>query len=119
MFFFSLTIIFHLLDLLWSGCWAIAWFFYMCFATYLTSVRIETRERFKIVGNPFEDFFACLFLYSNAVVQMDLTTRCLDPENDDVDDGGKKSSKDPENGLPMGRIQPEGAGGNVNEGFSD
>ena len=49
-FFFFLFLLFHVLDLAWSGCWAIAWFFYLCFATYLTSVRIQTRDKMNIIG---------------------------------------------------------------------
>ena len=65
------------LELKYNGCWAIALFFYLSFATCMASVRIQCREKFEINGNPLEDFFASLFLYPNVVLQLDLTTKVL------------------------------------------
>ena len=90
-----LWIIFHFAEIGVNGMWAIGWFFYLCFATLLASVRIQVRERFEIIGNPFEDFFAALFLYPNVALQMDKTTENLVQKK-------KKSNMemtmDPENG---------------------
>merc|ERR1712241_584074 len=51
---FALFIIFHLAS--------IGWFFYLVFVTLATSVRLQCRDRFNIIGNPFEDFF-CNFIH--------------------------------------------------------
>jgi hypothetical protein len=112
---FSLFILCHLLDLAYSGCWAIAWFFYCCFATYLTAIRITCRERFNICGNPFEDFFASLFLYPNVALQLDETTKELDvgsSSSKDKKQNIEMAAKDPENGLPT-----KNDSGNVNTAY--
>ena len=38
---FSLFILFHFLQLAFEGAWAIAWFWYLGFATYIAAVRIQ------------------------------------------------------------------------------
>lgn len=83
---FAMTIILHIAEIGCNGCWAIAWFFYLCFASYAASVRLQCRSKCGIHGNPFEDFFAVLFMYPNVAVQLDETTaaigRRMDPEDD-------------------------------------
>lgn len=93
-----LWIIFHLAEVGVNGMWAIGWFFYLCFATLLASVRIQVRERFEIIGNPFEDFFAALFLYPNVALQMDKTTENLVQRTNKKSNLEMKSAQDPENG---------------------
>ena len=78
---FSLFIMFHLIELAIPGCWAIAWFFYLCFTCQITAVRIRTRDIYGIIGNPSEDFFSALILYPNVATQLDLTTENLCEEN--------------------------------------
>jgi len=90
----ALWIIFHFAEIGVSGCWAIAWFFYLCFVTIMTAVRIQVRERFDIIGNPFEDFFASLFLYPNVALQMDKTTENLVQKKK----ANMEMKADPENG---------------------
>lgn len=120
--FFLLFILFHFLELACSGCWAIAWFFYLCFATMMASVRIQVREHFGIVGNPFEDFFAALFLYPNTAVQMDKTTENMQLELEDEEKGDENlqpafektdNAKDIEGGIGMANMQP----GNYNAAY--
>ena len=71
---FILFILFHVLELVVTGCWAIAWFWYLGFVCQITAVRIKTREIHGIVGNASEDFFSALFFYPNVALQLDLTT---------------------------------------------
>ena len=71
---FFLFILFHFLELVVTGCWAIAWFWYVCFICQITAVRIKTRKIHGIDGNASEDFFAALFLYPNVALQLDITT---------------------------------------------
>merc|ERR1711936_1340921 len=78
---FTLFIIFHLAEIGCEGCWSIGWFFYLVFVTVATSVRLQCRDRFNIIGNPFEDFFATLFLYPCVAVQLDETTKCIKKDN--------------------------------------
>ena len=75
--FFILTILFHLLELAASGCWAIGWFWYLSFVISVTGVRLNARSRFRIDGNIFEDFFASLFFYPCDAVQLDAASRDL------------------------------------------
>ena len=79
--FFSLFILFHILEIIIPGCWSMAWFFYLCFTCQITAVRIKVREYFEINGNAAEDFFSSLILYPNVVTQMDITTSNLFKEN--------------------------------------
>ena len=58
---FGLFILCHILELVISGMWAIAWFFFLCFVATMTSYRIQTRERYGIDGHPAEDFFVSCF----------------------------------------------------------
>ena len=92
-----LFVIFMFAELGVNGMWAIAWFFYLCFATMMASVRIQVRERFDIIGNPFEDFFSSLFLYPNVALQMDKTTENL-VQKKKKSTMEMKSAADPENG---------------------
>merc|ERR1712080_358772 len=80
---FSLFIIFHLVELVVPGCWAIAWFFYLCFTCHVTATRIKTREIYDIIGNASEDFFAAMILYPNVATQLDLTTENLSEEGNE------------------------------------
>lgn len=74
---FIMTIVLHIAEIGCNGCWAIAWFFYLCFVCYATAVRVQFRDRLGIMGNPFEDFFASLFLYPNVAVQLEETAACI------------------------------------------
>lgn len=73
-----LFITLQIINQAYQGCWAIAWVFYLAFATLLASTRMQVREHFNINGNAFEDFFASIFLYPNVVLQMDETTKHLE-----------------------------------------
>lgn len=75
-----LFFLFHFLQLAFDGAWAIAWFFYLCLTTIMTAYRIQVRERYNIIGNPCEDFFACWF-YPCAAIQMEATTEDLEKES--------------------------------------
>lgn len=66
---FGLFILCHILELVISGMWAIAWFFFLCFVAMMTSYRIQTRERYGIDGHPAEDFFVSCF-YPACVLQV-------------------------------------------------
>ena len=78
---FGLFILFHILELAVPGCWAIAWFFYLCFTCQITAIRIRTREIYDIIGNASEDFFSSMILYPNVATQLDLTTENLSEES--------------------------------------
>ena len=90
---FSLFIIFHLIEIAVPGCWAIAWFFYLCFACQVTAVRIKTREIYDIIGNASEDFFASMILYPNVATQLDLTTKDLSEEDNEEKNTPKKNNE--------------------------
>ena len=103
---FFLFILFHLLELAIPGCWAIAWFFYLCFTCQVTAVRIKTREIYGIIGNASEDFFSAMILYPNVAVQLDLTTANIAEQ-----DADGKTPKNKEN-LDLENIQHENGGYN-------
>jgi hypothetical protein len=71
---FLLFILFHVVELWVTGCWAIAWFFYMAFICQITAVRMRTRELYGITGNASEDIFASMIFYPLVATQLDLTT---------------------------------------------
>ena len=73
-----LFIVLHIMDYFYSGCWAIAWVAYLFFATCVTIVRSDCRQKFDIIGNPIEDFVLSALLYPNVAVQLDETTQHLD-----------------------------------------
>jgi hypothetical protein len=81
--FFVLTIALHLLELAAHGCWAIGWFWYLCFVISVTGVRLDARTRFGIHGNVVEDFLSALFFYPCVAVQLDKSTRVLDKEDEE------------------------------------
>ena len=81
--FFLLAILLHLLELAAQGCWAIGWFWYLCFAVSATGTRLEARRKLEIHGNVFEDFFATVFFYPCVAVQLDMSTRDLDFNGDE------------------------------------
>jgi len=82
---FTLFIFFHLLDFAIPGCWAIGWFFYLCFTCQITAIRIKTREIYDIIGNASEDLFSAMILYPLVVTQLDLTTENLSDEDHEED----------------------------------
>lgn len=90
---FSLFIIFHLAELVVPGCWAMAWFFYLCFTCQVTATRIKTREIYDIIGNASEDFFAAMILYPNVATQLDLTTESLSEEDNEEENSRNKSNE--------------------------
>ena len=67
---FWLFVIFHCLQLTFNGAWAFAWFWYLGFASIMTAVRLQLRERLSIPGNIWEDFFGSLFLYPCCALQV-------------------------------------------------
>ena len=91
--FFHLETLFHLIEIAVPGCWAIAWFFYLCFACQVTAVRIKTREIYDIIGNASEDFFASMILYPNVATQLDLTTKDLSEEDNEEKNTPKKNNE--------------------------
>lgn len=72
---FVLSVILFILELAAKGCWAIGLICYLGFAISITRVRLNVREKFKIDGNVFEDFFAALFFYPSVAVQLDEVTK--------------------------------------------
>jgi hypothetical protein len=80
---FLLCILFHLLELSFRGSWAIAWFWYLCFASVMASLRLEVREILGIAGSAVEDFFASLLLYPCCALQLDLSTTPMTKVNSD------------------------------------
>ena len=68
---FGLFICLHLAELACQGCWALAWFFYLCYAAMNSYVRIQMREELDIEGSPFEDLILCIVFYPNVAVQME------------------------------------------------
>ena len=70
---FGLFVCLHLAELFCSGCWALAWFFYLCFAASISYIRIHVRQEFNIDGNPLEDLLVCIIFYPNVAVQMEET----------------------------------------------
>ena len=72
---FVLSVILFILELAAKGCWAIGLICYLGFAISITRVRLNVREKFKIDGNVFEDFFAALFFYPSVAVQLDEATK--------------------------------------------
>ena len=87
----------HIVQIAVDGAWSIAWCFYLAFVTVMTAARVTARERFQVNGNPFEDFFASLFLYPNVALQLDESTKHLEKnkQNGKVND---MKMEDPENG---------------------
>jgi len=91
---FFLFILFQLLEVAVPGCWAISWFFYLCFTCQITAIRIRTREIYDIIGNASEDFFASMILYPNVATQLDLTTENLSEEGTDENDKANYKNKE-------------------------
>jgi hypothetical protein len=107
--FFVLTIAFHLIELAAHGCWAIGWFWYLCFVISVTGVRLNARTRFGIHGNVVEDFLSALFFYPCVAVQLDKSTKILEvAEDNDLKIVCQNSSID--------TSKPE-ADGNINAAF--
>ena len=49
----------------------VGWSVLFGFFAYGTGIRANMREKYGIIGNLFEDFFAVLLIYPLAAVQMD------------------------------------------------
>ena len=62
---------------------------------------------YGINGNAIEDFFSCMFFYPAAVVQMDVSTEDLEPDNHSSIFKSKKKKK--KNEMPMESKDPEAA----------
>ena len=45
---FALAVLFWVLQTAFDGSWAIGWFFYLCFATMMTAVRIQVQYLFRL-----------------------------------------------------------------------
>ena len=75
--FFTMAIALQFLELAISGCWAIGCFWYLCFATSVTGVRLQAREKLGIHGNIFEDFLSALLFYPCVAIQLDMSTKDL------------------------------------------
>eukprot|EP00095_Tigriopus_kingsejongensis_P000207 maker-scaffold41_size498431-snap-gene-3.31 protein:Tk00207 transcript:maker-scaffold41_size498431-snap-gene-3.31-mRNA-1 annotation:"glycine betaine transporter -like" len=97
---FGLFVLFHLLQLVFDGAWAMAWFFYLTYACVVASVRIEVREHFKIAGNGIEDLFASILLYPCCALQLDLTTAPL------MESKGQKSVEESVESISMEKKSP-------------
>lgn len=123
---FALFILFHLLQLVFNGSWAIAWFFYLGFGTIMCSVRIRVRELFEINGNAFEDLFAALLMYPACALQMDETTKHMEDVEKidgpgigkDVVDNGKKPG-DLENGGSSASLSEKAGAAEENLAYVD
>ena len=90
---FSLFILFHILDLVIDGFWAMGWFLYFCFCCYVAAIRFKIREIVGIHGSGIEDFLSCVLLYPSVSVQIEETfkniifiesTRKTNIENDQI-----------------------------------
>ena len=58
-------------DLKLEGIYALAWVFYLGFATIITVARANIRSHYGISGNPVEDFFAAMLVYPCVMVQLE------------------------------------------------
>ena len=70
----------------------------------LNPPKFQIRSMYNINGNAIEDFFACLFMYSPAIVQMDVTTADLEPDtHSNIFKSKKKKNKNKnkKNELPL------------------
>ena len=70
---FFLFILFHIINIGISGFWAIGWFWYFCFCSYLAAIRLKIREIVGIHGSAIEDFLSCVLLYPSASLQIEET----------------------------------------------
>jgi len=68
--FFLLFIVFHIMEVVFSGFFAYAWFCYIAFAILLAVQRHAVRKVYQIEGSGPEDFFASLLLYPQVLAQM-------------------------------------------------
>ena len=62
---FVLFIIMHIAEFATTGStglWAIGWFFYLCFATIMASVRLQCRDRYSFTVWKFKNFYASQIL---------------------------------------------------------
>ena len=58
-----------------EGIYALAWVFYLGFATLLTVARANIRSHYGINGNPIEDFFAAMFVYPCVLIQLETVSQ--------------------------------------------
>jgi len=113
---------FLIVDLWVPGCWAIAWFFYLAYATFMCSIRVQIRDAKNINGNAIEDFFSCLVFYPLAATQMYLTTKDMtvdqheDHKGNNIEEGNEAVTM---SSLPQQQPPPymESHGGAVNAGY--
>jgi len=57
-----------------EGIYALAWVFYLVFATVVTYARHTVREHHNINGNPIEDFFASMIMFPSVACQLETVT---------------------------------------------
>lgn len=55
-----------------AGTYSVAWLMYLVFVGMTTTVRYNLRNKWRIIGNLFDDFFVSLLLYPFALAQMKL-----------------------------------------------
>ena len=67
---FYMWIVLEVLQVIDTGLAYLGWAIYIGFVSYSTGIRSNMRQKYNINGNLAEDFFALLFLYPLAVVQM-------------------------------------------------
>ncbi len=67
---FWAAVLFHILQAAFDGGWAFGWFFYLCFASIATAIRLQLRGRLDIKGNVWEDFFSALIFYPCCALQV-------------------------------------------------
>ena len=72
---FFLFILFHALNYAVTGFWAIGWFWYFGFCSYMAAIRFKVREIVGIHGNAIEDFLASVLLYPSVSLQLEETSK--------------------------------------------
>ena len=72
---FFLFVLFHILNFAVSGFWAIGWFWYFCFCSYMAAIRFKIREIVGIHGNAIEDFVSSVFMYPSVSMQLEETCK--------------------------------------------
>ena len=87
---FFLFIIFHALNYAVAGFWAIGWFWYFGFCSYMAAIRFKVREIVGIHGNAIEDFLASVLLYPSVSLQLEETSKNIlfiqPPRHDTIND---------------------------------
>ena len=68
--FLLMFVVFYIASIEITQFWALAWTWYITFATLMGAYRTAVRSKMGYLGNPVEDFFAGLFLYPSVGQQL-------------------------------------------------